>query len=190
MIAPPVSQADEAALSEAAMAGDRDAAVALWNRHRRWVAAVLLAYKPARADLEDLLQEVAMRLLSKVGSVRDEANLRAWLRTVAVNVCRSEGRRASVRRFEPHDLESVVDTRPDDGIGDHPVLRRLAQLPDAYREPLMLRAIAGMRTREIAEALELAPATVDTRVARARRMLREAEEDSEPCARGGSNHEP
>ncbi|MEE8458695.1 MAG: sigma factor-like helix-turn-helix DNA-binding protein, partial [Phycisphaerales bacterium] len=46
-------------------------------------------------------------------------------------------------------------------------------LSDTYREPLMLRALHGMRGRHIAEILDLSEATVETRIARARRMLRE-----------------
>jgi predicted RNA polymerase sigma factor len=46
-------------------------------------------------------------------------------------------------------------------------------LPEGYREPLLLKAVHGMRTRQISEILDLPEATVDTRVSRARRMLRE-----------------
>ena len=47
------------------------------------------------------------------------------------------------------------------------------RLPVAYREPLMLRAIHGVRGRHIAEILDLSEATVETRISRARRMLRD-----------------
>ena len=53
------------------------------------------------------------------------------------------------------------------------------KLPDAYREPLMLRALQGMRGRHIASILNLSEATVETRIARARRMLRELACDGE-----------
>ena len=53
------------------------------------------------------------------------------------------------------------------------------RLPETYREPLMLRAIHGMRGRHIAEIMNLAEATVETRIARARRMLRELATGSE-----------
>ena len=48
-----------------------------------------------------------------------------------------------------------------------------ARLPEAYREPLLLRAVHGMRGRQIAEIMNLAEATVETRIARGRRMLRD-----------------
>ena len=53
------------------------------------------------------------------------------------------------------------------------ILSLVANLPDDYREPLMLRALHGMRSKQIAAVLELPEATIDTRISRARRMLRE-----------------
>jgi RNA polymerase sigma-70 factor (ECF subfamily) len=137
-------------------------------------ARSLLAYKPAEVDLEDLLQEVAMRLVGKVSTLRDEANIRAWLRSIAVNVARTAGRS---RSMPAADLEHICDDRPAAGPpvmgeGTREILRRVGQLPELYREPLMLRAVQGLRTKQIADILDVPPATVDTRIARARRMLR------------------
>ena len=72
---------------------------------------------------------------------------------------------------------------PDTGGGGHSAAsrddeaRRLmdlaGRLPEEYREPLMLRAVHGMRGRYIAGILGISEATVETRIARARRMLRD-----------------
>jgi RNA polymerase sigma-70 factor (ECF subfamily) len=163
----------------AAMRGDRDAVQALWQEHRRWIAAVILAYKPQFEDLDDLLQEVAMTLVTKINTLREEQNVRAWLRTVAVNVARAAGRCERVRAAarlsgqEFDDVHAAADNVVE--LADHArrIVRLAAQLPEAYREPLMLKAVQGMRTRQIAEILDLPEATVDTRISRARRMLRE-----------------
>ena len=48
-----------------AINGDRPAMDALWQEHRRWVAAVLLAHKSPQDQLEDLLQDVAMTIVGK-----------------------------------------------------------------------------------------------------------------------------
>ena len=173
---------NERSLTAAAMRGDRSAIAALWQEHRRWIAAVLLAYKPQSEDLEDLLQEVAMTLVTKINTLREESNVRAWLRAVAVNVARAAGR---IERSRPRlrlvgddgelPLMSRDDERIDHGLDDNSqrVLALASQLPEAYREPLMLKAVQGMRSRQIAEILGIPEATVDTRISRARRMLRE-----------------
>lgn len=171
----------------AAMQGDRDAAAGLWQEHRRWIAAVILAYKPHAADLDDLLQEVAMTLIAKINTVREESNVRAWLRVVAINAARAAGRSERLRPALGLDgLQSERLTRRDNPsaeLNDHSrrVLGLASQLPELYREPLLLKAVQGLRTRQIAEILCLSEATVDTRISRARRMLREQDQAQRSC---------
>ncbi|MHC5027642.1 MAG: RNA polymerase sigma factor [Planctomycetota bacterium] len=135
------------------------------------------------ADLEDLLQEVAMRLIGHIQTLREESNLRAWLRAVAVNVARSAGRASRTSRVTSSDALDQIgvldapaspgDGGPGEGESDGSIMSLVEALPDLYREPLILRAVHGMRTRQIAVVLDLPPATIDTRIARARRMLRD-----------------
>ena len=53
------------------------------------------------------------------------------------------------------------------------MLDLVSQLPEEYREPLMLRALHGMRSRQISRIMEIPEGTIDTRISRARRILRE-----------------
>ncbi len=162
-----------------AVNGDRAAMDALWHEHRRWIAAVLLAHKSLDDQLEDLLQDVAMTLVSKISTLRDPRNVRAWLRTVAINAARASAR---ARRARPRPV--TLGLEPAGSAGDTPTsiavddeARRMLdlamRLPETYREPLMMRAVHGIRGRQIAEILDLSEATVETRIARARRMLRD-----------------
>ena len=160
------------------MRGDRSAIQSLWHEHRRWIAAVLLAYKPRAADLDDLLQEVAMTLIAKIDTIREETNVRAWLRAVAINAARAAGRTERNRpavRMAHANMEFISADEEPKVHSEHSerVLSIVERLPDAYREPLMLKAVQGMRTRQIAELLGIPEATVDTRISRARKMLRE-----------------
>ena len=163
-----------------AMNGDREAIEALWQEHRRWIAAVLLAHKSSEDQLDDLLQEVAMTVVSKIGTLRETRKVRAWLRIVAVNTARASARagRARPKPAAPGREPATTcrrDTGGPGGLDDEArrMLELSRRLPEAYREPLMLRAIRGLRGRHIAEILQLSEATVETRIARARRMLRE-----------------
>jgi RNA polymerase sigma-70 factor (ECF subfamily) len=176
----------ERSVEMAAMQGDRRAIQALWHQHRRWVAAVLITYKPRSEDLEDLLQEVAMTMLTKIHTVREAGNVRAWLRTVAINAARAAGRSERAKPVQRLAGESEGGgqalrhaDRPS-GVAVYEsndeakrVMRLAESLPEGYREPLLLKAVHGLRTRQISEILGIPEATVDTRVSRARRMLRE-----------------
>jgi RNA polymerase sigma-70 factor, ECF subfamily len=190
--------AHEDSLAAAALRGERSAIEALWRLHRRWVAAVLLAYKPRSEDLEDLLQEVAMTMLTKINTVREAGNIRAWLRTVAINLARAAGRSERARptqRLDREQGEALADPasatsnafmaatgRSGPGLEANDdaqrVMRLCESLPEGYREPLLLKAVHGMRTRQISRILGLPEATVDTRISRARRMLREGVRES------------
>ena len=163
----------------AAMGGDRRAMETLWCEHRGWVAAVLLAHKSVDDHLDDLLQDVAMTVVSKIDTLRDPQHLRSWLRTVAINTARASARSGKVRpwhRPRGEAPETQVEPTPDPNLLDEEAQRLLEvvrSLPEAYREPLMLRAVQGMRGRHISRIMGLSEATVETRIARARRMVRE-----------------
>ena len=181
----------ELELARRATEGDHDALDALWREHRRWIAVVLMAHMPAEAELEDLLQDVALNLLKSVSRLNDPARLRPWLRSVTLNTARSAGRKASVRRRWMRPLSSA-DLEIAGGESDGGALRletrltaekamELAQeLPPDYREALLLRSLEGMTQRQIADTLELPETTIESRLARARRMLRQRL--SEPTA--------
>jgi RNA polymerase sigma-70 factor, ECF subfamily len=169
----------------AAVRGDAEAVRALWQMHRRWVAAVVLAHKPREADLEDLLQDVAMTLVRSISTLRDAAVLRPWLRTVAINTARAAGRQQTRRqaRDRAHALAIAepVGASPAEGDAMLDEGRRLlalaGRLPEGYREPLLLRCVRGMSYRQIAELTGLPESTIETRIARGRRMLRELAAD-------------
>lgn len=174
----------------AAMRGDPDSLRALWQRHRSWIAAVVLANKPAEADLEDLLQEVAMAYVSRIGTLRDPEAFGAWLRTTALNIARAEGRgrtrrrRLDARRPPPERAAGPAADEPlawREGRGQ--IEQALAELSADYREPLILRCLRGMSYRQIGEAMGLPETTVETRIARARRQVREALARQEGAAR-------
>lgn len=168
----------ENALVARAIAGDRDAASALWNAHRRWVAAVLLSAKPREIDLEDMLQIVATTLVATVGDLRDPGAFKPWLRRLALNAARAAGRRATVRRKVR--LAGDTPPEPTTHAAEHAhqdegrrLLELARDLPEGYAEPLLLRCVQGMSYRQISAVTGLPETTIETRIARGRRMLRE-----------------
>lgn len=176
----------ERALVERARRGDRAAREHLWRAHRRWVAAIVIAHRPRALDVDDLMQDVAVKYLDKLDTLRDPAALRPWLRRIVINVCRgaARGLHPTLRladgpegedRAAPRSAVAVDDRRRHDLEGRDEASRVLAQalsLPPEYREPLLLRSLQSLSYQQIADIMEVPVTTIETRLARARRMLR------------------
>ena len=166
----------EARLFARAADGDREAIAEVWRANRRWIAAVLAAHAPRDADIEDLLQEVAATLVAKSHHIRDAASLRGWLRVVAVNAARMAARSRVVESRAVRGLgfaRTGATTRDDAEREARETLALLSRLPAHYAEPLVLQATQGLSQRQIAELLDVPETTVETRLARGRRMLRQ-----------------
>lgn len=167
----------------AAMKGDHDALALLWDDSRRWIGAIILAHKPRDADLEDLLQQVAMQLCRKISTLDDPRAFRGWIRTIAINIARAEGRKHTRRKrsmLRLVGLEPARDDardRADEQVGETEESRRVYEaarsLPAGYREPVLLRCLQSMSYEQIGDAMGLPVTTIETRIARGRRMLRE-----------------
>lgn len=181
---PSSDDATDAQLIQRAIDGDPLALKVLWQDHRRWVAAVLLAHMPKDVELEDLLQDVGVAVVGKIASVRESAAFRPWLRAVAMSVAKTSARRRRVRKdgwlrvalqagTQADQQEDVSIARRETLAAGKRLMELATNLPDGYREPLLLKCIQGMSYREIGRVMNLPDTTVETRIARARRMLRE-----------------
>lgn len=136
------------------------------------------------------MQDVAVRLVSKIQSLRDPDAFRPWLRQIVINVCRGAARSLKpTLRLTGTDREDadeagftpIVPVSREEPIGQPAERRGAARrlldlaltLPPEYREPLLLRCLRSMTYKQISEVLDLPITTIETRLARARRMLRE-----------------
>jgi RNA polymerase sigma-70 factor, ECF subfamily len=130
-------------------------------------------------NAEDALQDACLRAHRSMDRFRGDDG-RAWLLTIVRNVCYSKMRQG--RRQPPTDAfdddahgsthdpseANAADWRETKGE----LLRRaLEQLPDEYREVIVLHEIEGLPYREIAAVAEIPIGTVMSRLARARRKL-------------------
>ncbi len=166
-----------------AIQGDLAALARLWEDHRRWLSVVILANRDQRLDVEDVLQDVAVRVIARIGSLRDPRAFRAWLRTLTLNEIRRVARSGRARKTSTSALPldealEVADPAPDiaSATGQREQLRRVMmavdELPLEYREPLLLKSVEGMSQRSIALALGISEKSLEARLVRGRSMLR------------------
>lgn len=120
-------------------------------------------------DAEDAVSETMLRYIRKAPEFRDSGHERAWLYTVAANICRDmlrkRGRTVSLDQAE---LFMDYAREPEDKA----VLEALGRLPEKYRTVLYLCCVEGYKSREIGAMLGLSPGTVRKRLQYARRLLK------------------
>jgi RNA polymerase sigma-70 factor (ECF subfamily) len=159
----------EEALVSSARSGDRVAFGHLYARFAPMVHGLLLARVP-RADVDDLVHDVFLQAMRRLGSLRDLAAFGPWLAAIARNRARDHYRRGESTESLPDDVAGPADA-DEEALAVLSVIRRL---PDAYRETLVLRLVEGMTGAEIAERTGLTPGSVRVNLHRGMRMLREA----------------
>jgi RNA polymerase sigma-70 factor, ECF subfamily len=178
-----------AELAARAAHGDTAAFEALMRRHNRMLFRTARAILRDDAEAEDALQEAYLQAYRSLGSFRGDAQVSTWLARIVANEAlqrlRKQTRRADIVPLQPAaaaELEQVTDSdmdkAPEMTAARHEMRRVLESqidaLPEAYRAVFMLRAVEELSVEETASVLALPPATVRTRLFRARSMLREA----------------
>jgi RNA polymerase sigma-70 factor (ECF subfamily) len=167
--------AEVASLVRAARAGDRAAFGRLYERYARMVHGILMARVP-QAEVDDLLQDVFVRALKQVHTVREAECFGGWLATVTRNRANDYHRRSvEVVELTEDAPDKAVDGRPSRVSGDDgaAILALIRSLPETYRETLILRLVEGMTGPEIAERTGLMPGSVRVNLHRGMQMLRE-----------------
>ena len=137
---------------------------------------------------EDLVQETFLRAWRALDSLKDEKAAKSWLITILrrENARRFERKRFEMSEYEEATISDVHATSNEQEIENHWLREKIAQMPEEYREPLVLQVIGGFSGDEIASLLSLNKNTVMTRLFRARNQLKEAVEKT-PALRGTNN---
>jgi RNA polymerase sigma-70 factor, ECF subfamily len=199
----PIEQrpAKDADLVHALRAGDPEAPAALWARYSPSVGRVLAKALGPTLEIEDLTQEVFLRVFGRLPSLRDPSALRAFVLAVAMNVLKWELRRRwigrRVRLSGTGELPDIESTSAD-AEARHALqrcYRILDSLPTKERMAFVLRYMEGMTIDEVAEALGVSISTAKRWVGRgAAKVGEQVAGDADLCsffAGGGkeSSHE-
>ena len=118
------------------------------------------------ADVQDALQEAALKAWEKRGSLRDTRYFRTWITRILIRVCYDLGR--SRRRTV---LAEAIPTQAT-AAPDPELALALEALPDKLRLPLVLCYAEGMSYEEIADVLRIPVSTVRGRIHRGKEALR------------------
>lgn len=160
-------------------------ATPFWEVFVEGLRAFISRRVPAQ-DADDVAQEALLKIHRSASTLRDPQRVQSWVYAIARYAVADYYRtHRSIEVADSIELESTID--PSSGIpeklatfdGDHSVheevltwLRPTAeQLPEGYRQALLLADFEGQTQRQVAKALGLSLPGAKSRVQRARRML-------------------
>lgn len=172
--------ADTHELIQQSLQGDQRAFGLIVERYQGAVSAMAYSVTGNLAQSEDLAQEAFIIAWKKLGGLQKHESLVAWLCGIARNLARDWVRTQAARPTlsMEHLDETVQPLGEAYEVAQHQrdradlVWTALAEIPENYREPLILFYRQGESIRDIAEALELTEDNVKQRLSRGRKLLR------------------
>lgn len=173
----------DADLVTQSLGGNRDAFGQIVARYQLLICSLAYSATGSLGQSEDLAQETFITAWRHLGHLHEPHKLRAWLCGIARNrinnSLRREGRQP-LRGAEPlHNAEEAPNPEPlprDQAISreEEAILwRSLEQIPETYREPLVLFYREHQSVENVATALDLSEDAVKQRLSRGRRLLHE-----------------
>jgi RNA polymerase sigma-70 factor (ECF subfamily) len=189
MDSPQPSAAQEIEWIKRAQAGDREAFGLLVERYQKRVFSLVFHVLHRPDEVEDIAQEIFLKVFRTIGSYNHRASFGTWLNRVTVNHCYDYLRRIRASRVsyfgelsdeQRRQIESGTEST---GAAGSSAERRLAlrdlvaklleRAPADDRVVLALKELQDLSVEEIADTLKLKPSTVKVRLHRARKRMLE-----------------
>jgi RNA polymerase sigma-70 factor (ECF subfamily) len=189
---PNLATLDDAALAQLARQRNADAFRIIMQRNNRRLYRVARSVVQDDSEAEDVVQQTYVNAFGSLGSFRGESSLGTWLTRITLNEALGRLRRQRpMVDLEVLEADSTTGTSqvipfplmsesadPERAAAQgqirHLIERAIDDLPEIFRVVFVMRDVEDMSIEETADFLGLAPATVKTRLHRARRQLRRA----------------
>ncbi len=124
---------------------------------------------------EDAVQETFIKAYRAMASFRHESSVKTWLMRIAINVCRDMQRGSWLKRIDRHvTLDQLAEESASFPMEAAVVNLEIARLPVKLREVILLYYYQGMKTEEVAFALNISVSSVSGRLKRAKARLHSA----------------
>lgn len=168
----------DAELLRAIAGGDRSAFDRLSRRHLDHAYGVALRMTGSRADAQDVVQDVFLRLWQRPDAWRPgQAQFSTWLYRVVVNRCLDLKRRPKGTDLDSVEEPQDPDANAEDSLLDAERNRALDsavnQLPERQKAAIVLTYTAGLRNAEAASAMDISVKAFEALLVRAKRELRD-----------------
>ena len=166
--------------------GNKAALCALIKKTQKIIYATLFYLKKDENDINDIMQNVLLKLSNKISQLKNEKYFKTWLNQIIVNTyydyMRKNKKYISQLKFEEiNDNASIqvadFSTNPQNSILnnelDFLIKTSIQNLPLHYKIPITLREIQGLSYDEISSITNTSVGTVKSRIARARALIKD-----------------
>jgi len=176
---------DEAILIKQCQSGRKETFDALYRKYHKMVLQIARDMMGSEQDAEDVIQEVFMRVLTRIHQFRHESSFSSWVRAIAINACRDMLR--SKNRHPADSFEDLIETgkanvserlsiiQEEELIMNElleNVYENISCLRKDYQKLIILRYIDGLSYEKIAQLLGYTQSLVKSRLHQARKELR------------------
>lgn len=148
----------------------------IWEEFSGRVRSHLLKKIRNKGDVDDLMQDIFMKIHAHLPHLRERDKLSSWIYRIAGNTLNDYYRKGPGRETE-FDENKTADGNAD---GDDPLSgiegcleAFIARLPEKYREPLVMSDVEGKSQKEIAEEMDISYSGLKSRVQRGREMIKD-----------------
>ncbi|HOU85487.1 MAG TPA: RNA polymerase sigma factor SigZ [Spirochaetota bacterium] len=153
----------------------------LWNNFSSYLLRFILKNISDVHAAEDILQNVFIKIHSKIDTLKDEAKIKSWIFSITRNAItdyiRSTGCACEVSTYSPEEFEKPDKAQNFENTPAHEMADGLREiilsLPEKYSQALILTELEGMSQKELAEKLSISVSGAKSRVQRAKLLLKE-----------------
>jgi RNA polymerase sigma-70 factor (ECF subfamily) len=156
---------------------DRRSQQELYNKYSRFLLGICLRYASDRAEAEDILQEVFLKIYFNITDYSGTGSFSGWLRKVTINMAINHYHRNLRYRYHENideyiAIETGVASFEEDYFTADELYKTLNELPSGYRMVFNLYAVEGYKHKEIAEMLNIDTNTSKSQYSRAKTAIR------------------
>ena len=149
----------------------------IWNESRTRIKGFIVKRIGNEADAEDVLQNVFFKIHQHIAYLKDKDKLYPWVFQTTRNAIVDFYREQKLKIDSADELFSEIAVETSEKDVEEEVLQWLepmvGELPDKYREALLLTDIQGLTQKQLSEKLDISLSGAKSRVQRAREKLRD-----------------
>lgn len=144
----------------------------LWQTYANDLKRYVFSQIKDEEITNDVLQEVFIKIHLNIDNLREKSSVKSWVFTIAHNTL--------MNFLNKKSISLPVEDIPDDFITNEEVhsaksclLPLIKNLPEKYREPLLLSEIQGKKQSEVADVLGISLSGAKSRIQRGRKLLQQ-----------------